>query len=69
MVCRLKDFVLVVLKLLMFMVCVTISISKIKFFVFSGTERAKQNQKKFKDHSKTPKLVIQSLFNKFQQIC
>ena len=29
-------------------VCGTIGISKIEFFNFSGTERVKQNQKKFK---------------------
>ena len=39
MVCRLIDFALVVLKLLMFKFCVTIGISKIEFFNFSGTER------------------------------
>ena len=39
MVCRLIDFALVVLKLLMFKVCVTIGISKIEFFNFSGIER------------------------------
>ena len=59
----------VVLKLLMFKVCVIIGISKIGFFNFSGTERAKQNQKKkIKNHSKPPKLVRQSLFKQFQQI-
>ena len=41
MVCRLIDFALVVLKLLMFKVCVIIGISKIKFFNFFGTERVK----------------------------
>ena len=40
-VCRLIDFVLMVLKLLMFKVCVIIDISKIEFFNFSGTERVK----------------------------
>ena len=39
MVCRLIDFALVVLKLLMFKVCEIIKISKIKFFNFLGTER------------------------------
>ena len=43
MVCRLIDFPLVVLKLLMFKVCVIIGISKIEFFNFSGTERVKKN--------------------------
>ena len=41
MVCRLTDFVLVVLKLLMFKVCGIIDISKIEFFSFSATERVK----------------------------
>ena len=54
MVCRLIDFALVVLKLLMFKVCVIIGISKIKFFNFSS--------------SKPLKLVSQSLFKQFQQI-
>ena len=40
-VCRLIDFVLMVLKLLMFKVCVITDISKIEFFNFSGTERVK----------------------------
>ena len=48
MVCRLIDFALVVLTLLVFKVCVTIGISKSKFFNFSVTERVKQNQKKLK---------------------
>ena len=39
MVCRLIDFVLLVLKLLMFKVCVIIGISKMEFFNFSGTEK------------------------------
>ena len=43
MVCRLIDFSLVVLKLLMFKVCVIIGISKIEIFNFSGTERFKKN--------------------------
>ena len=43
MVCRLIDFALVVLKLLMFKVCVIIGISKIEIFNFSGTERVKKN--------------------------
>ena len=40
---RLIDFAVVVLKLLMFKVCVIIGISKIEFFNFSGTERVKCN--------------------------
>ena len=39
MVCKLIDFALVVLKLLMFKVCVIIGMSKIEIFNFSGTER------------------------------
>ena len=46
MVCRLIDFALVVLKLLMFKVCGIIGISKSDFFNFFSTERVKQNQKK-----------------------
>ena len=38
-VCRLVDFALVVLKLLMFKVCGIIGISKTEFFNFSGTGR------------------------------
>ena len=45
MVCRLIDFPLVVLKLLMFEVCVIIGISNIGFFSFSGTERVKSHKK------------------------
>ena len=48
MVCRLIDFGLVVLKLLMFKVCGIAGISKIEFFNFSGNERVKQNQKNLK---------------------
>ena len=39
MVCRLIDFALEVLKLLMFKDCGIIGISKTDFFKFSGTER------------------------------
>ena len=42
MVCRLIDFVLVVLKLLMFKVCVIIGISKFEFFNHSSTEVVKK---------------------------
>ena len=42
MVNRLIDFPLVVLKLLMFKVCVIIGISKIEIFNFSTTERVKK---------------------------
>ena len=45
MVWSLIGFTFVVLKLFMFKVCVAISISKIEFLNFSGTERVKQNQK------------------------
>ena len=41
--CRLIDFALVVLKLLMFKVCGSIDISKVECFNLSGTERVKQN--------------------------
>ena len=49
-VCRLIDFALVVLELLMFKVCGIIGISKIEFFNFPGNERVKQNKKKIKNH-------------------
>ena len=39
MVCRLIDFALAVLKLLMFKVFGITGISKIEFFSYSGTER------------------------------
>ena len=42
-VCRLINVALVVLKLLMFKVCVIIGISEIEIFNFSGTERVKKN--------------------------
>ena len=48
MVCRLIDFALVVLKFLMFKVCVIIGISKIEFFILFRIERVKQNKKKLK---------------------
>ena len=67
MVCRLIEFALVVLKLLMFKVCGIIGISKIEFFYFSGTERVKQNQKKLKTIKKPSKLVSKSLFKHCQQ--
>ena len=44
MVCRLIDFALVVLKLLMFKVCAIIGVSKIAFFNFSGTERVNYDE-------------------------
>ena len=48
MVCRLIDFALLILKLLMFKLCAIIGISKIGFFNFSGKERVKQNHKNLK---------------------
>ena len=48
MVCSLVDFVLVVLKLFMFEDSGIIGISKNEFFNFSGTVRAKQNEKYLK---------------------
>ena len=48
MVCRLVDFVLVVLKLFMFEDSGIIGISKNEFFNFSDTVRAKQNEKYLK---------------------
>ena len=61
-VCRLIDFAVVVLKFLMFKVCVIIGISKTEFFRFSSTQRVKENQKKYRNHSKHSELVSQSLF-------
>ena len=65
---RLIGFGLVVLKLRMFKVCGITGISKIEFFNFFRTERVKPSKKKIRNHSKPPKLVIQSLFKQFQQI-
>ena len=68
MVCRLIDFALVVLMLLMFKVCVIIGISKIEFFNFSGTERVKQNKKNLKTIQNLLSLEVNyfsSNFNKF----
>ena len=63
LVCRLIDFAIVVLKLLMFKVCGIFGISEVEFFNFSCTETVKENRrKKIKNHSKPPKLVNQSLF-------
>ena len=45
MVCRVIDFALVVLELLVFKVCEIIGISKIEFFNFSGNEKIKQIKK------------------------
>ena len=48
MLCRLIDFALVVLKLLMFKVCVIIGTSKIECFNFSGAVRVKDKILSFK---------------------
>ena len=45
MICRLIDFTLMILQLLMFKVCGVIGISKIEFFNFSSTERVKLEPK------------------------
>ena len=68
MLCRLIDFALAVLILLMFKVCGIIGISKSRLSIFLSTEIVKKKSKTFKDHSKPPKLVSQSLFKEFQQI-
>ena len=57
LVCKLIDFALVVLKLLMFNVSGIIGISKIEFFNFSSPERVKQYHQKIKNHLKPSKLV------------
>ena len=49
MVCRLIDFTLVVLKLLMFKVCGVIGLRKIDFFNFSGTEKTSNFLRTFGD--------------------
>ena len=69
MVLRLIDFALVVFKLLMFKPCVITGISKIQVFNFSGTERVKQNQKKFKTIQNLLSLLVNQFLtslNKFQ---
>ena len=48
MVRRLVDFDFVVLKLLIVKIHGIIAISKMDFLKFTGKERVKQNQKKFK---------------------
>ena len=48
MICRLIDFALVILLLLVFKVCRIIGISEIEFFNFSSNDRVKQNKKKLK---------------------
>ena len=45
MVCRLVDFALVVLDLLIFKVCAIIGISKVEFFNFSCNEGVKSSIK------------------------
>ena len=45
MVCRLIDFALAVLELLMFKVCGIIGISKMEFCNFSGNERVNEQQR------------------------
>ena len=61
MVCNLIDFVPVVFKLLMFIVCEITAISKIKFFNFSSTE-TKLNKVKVKKLNKIKKSeTIQNL--------
>ena len=56
MVCWLIDFALVVLKLVMFKVCVIIGISKIEFFNISGTERVKCEWYEYGE--KSPKFFV-----------
>ena len=61
MTCRLIDFALVVLYLMMFKVGGIIGISKIEFFNFSSIERVKQNQKNLK----TIRNLLSFLYNHF----
>ena len=68
MLCRLINFALAVLILLMFKVCGIIGISKSRLSNFPVLKQLKKKKKTFKDHSKPPKLVSQSLFKEFQQI-
>ena len=65
MVCRLIDFALVVLMLLMFKACVIIGISKIEFFNFSGTERVKQNKKNLKTNQNLLSLEVNYFSSNF----
>ena len=51
MVCRLIEFALVVVKLLMFNVCGIIGISDVEFFNFLSTKRVQQNQKPEKEEN------------------
>ena len=67
MVCRLIDFAVVVLELLVFKVCRITGISKIEFHIFPVLKGLNKT-KKIKNHSKPPRLVSQSLFKQFQQI-
>ena len=61
MLYRLKDFELVIPKLLMFKVCEITGIWKIEFSIFLVV-KGLNKIKKLKNHSKPPKLVIQSFF-------
>ena len=67
MICQSIDFALVVLLLLMFEVYGNIGILKTEFFNFAGTERVKQNQKKFKkiQISTKPFFIFHWQFNPF----
>ena len=51
MVCRLIDFALVVLELLMYKGCGIIGISRIEFFNFSGNQRANDQYSFYKETS------------------
>ena len=68
MVCRLMDFVHVVLKLLMFKACGIIGIFKIEVFNFSSTERVKQNQKNGKIIQNLLSLWVNNFSSNFNKI-
>ena len=69
MVCRLIDFALMVLKFLMFNVCVIIGISKIEFFKFSGTERVKYSLNKKRKKAFLLLVLECSLISLIKKMC
>ena len=61
MLCRLIDFALLILKLLIFQIFGITGISKFEFSKFSVTQSVRQNKTKIKKYSKHTKLMGQSL--------
>ena len=66
MVCRLTDFALVVLKLLMFKVCGINGISKIKCFNFSSTKRVKNKNSNVLFGMSHLDIILMNLFRVFK---